>query len=91
MSLLLASESVKSLVNQDSAQLADLVYSPSSGRQRSPTISSVQPISSSNLSATSSRPLILKDAPIQELFQNLKNIINGGTTTATKGGKSKYK
>ncbi|GBM62088.1 hypothetical protein AVEN_182253-1 [Araneus ventricosus] len=84
-------QAVKSLVNQESVQLANLTSSPSSERQRSPSPSSAQPISSSISLATSSGPPIVKAAPIQELFQNLRSIINEGNTTINRNGNSKYK
>ncbi|GBN07494.1 hypothetical protein AVEN_244874-1 [Araneus ventricosus] len=104
---------LKSLVNQESFQLADLTSIPSSGRQRTSSTSPVQPSSTSIVSAYYiSIPTVkealsryschngirhggmgrrfVKDATIQDLFQNLQNIINGGTTTTTRGGNSKY-
>ncbi|GBL72608.1 hypothetical protein AVEN_127870-1 [Araneus ventricosus] len=88
MSLPLESKSAKSLVNQESIQLADLTSTPSSARQRSSSTSPVQPRSTFIVSAIYST---VKDAPIQDFFQCLRNIINGGTMTTTKGGNSKYK
>ncbi|GBN64035.1 hypothetical protein AVEN_159136-1 [Araneus ventricosus] len=91
MSPPLAPKAVKSLMNQESVQLADLKSSPSSERRRSPSPSSVQPISSSMSSAFYNDPPIVEDAPIQDLLQSFRSIINGGTTTTTRRGKSKYK
>ncbi|GBM53868.1 hypothetical protein AVEN_64800-1 [Araneus ventricosus] len=91
MSLPLAPKSAKFLVNQESLQLADLTCTPSSGSQRSSSTSKVQPSSISIVSAIYSCPHTVKGASIQELLQNLRNIINGGTTTTTRGGNSKYK
>ncbi|GBN38126.1 hypothetical protein AVEN_224033-1 [Araneus ventricosus] len=91
MSLPLASKSAKFLLNQESFQLVNLTSTPSSGRQRSSSTSPIQPSSTSIVSAIYNCPPIVKDVPIQDLLQNLRNIINGGTTTTTRGDNSKYK
>ncbi|GBM54103.1 hypothetical protein AVEN_247714-1 [Araneus ventricosus] len=68
-----------------------LTSTPSSGRQRSSSTSPDKPSSTSIVSAIYSGPPTVKEAPIQDLLQNLRNITNGGTRTTTRGGNSKYK